>query len=95
MSLCTLADVITDTLQSPAFAMPAALANLLATEIIRAAAARGHAGADYYLPHLNNLTRAERNSRIRSEFNGTNLREVCRKYSVSKATAYRACRRCE
>lgn len=95
MTTCTLADVITDTLQSPAFAMPAALAHLLATEIIRAAAARGHAGSDYYLPHLNTLTRAERNTRIRAEFKGNNLREICRKYGVGKTTVYRACRRGE
>lgn len=95
MTTCTLADVITQTLQSPTFSMSAELANLLATEIIRAAAICGHAGTDYYLPHLNTQTREERNARIRAEFNGTNLREICRRYAVGKTTVYRACRRGE
>lgn len=92
MTTCSLTDVITDALTSPAFEMAKEVASLLATQIIRAAAERGHAGTDYYLPHLHNLSRAERNELIRRDFTGSNLREVCRKYGVSKTTVYRACR---
>lgn len=91
MNTCNLTDVIADALVSPAFGMSADLANMLATQIIRTAAERGHAGTDYYLPYLHNLSRAERNARIRQDFTGSNLREVCRKYGVSKTTVYRAC----
>ena len=95
MTTCNLADIIADALVSPAFGMSEDLANLLAVQIICAAAARGHAGAEYYLPNLQHLTRSERNALIRAEFNGQNLRAVCRKYSVSERTVYRACRRGE
>jgi Mor family transcriptional regulator len=91
MITCNLADVITDALASPVFGMSPDVANLLAVQIIRAAAERGHAGSDYYLPYMHNLGRAERNALIRRDFNGSNLREVCRKYGVSKTTVYRAC----
>lgn len=91
MNTCNLADIITDALVSPAFGMSADIANLLAVQIIRAAAERGHAGSDYYLPYMHNLSRAERNALIRRDFTGSNLREVCRKYGVSKTTVYRAC----
>jgi Mor family transcriptional regulator len=30
----------------------------------------------------------ERNARIRAEFNGTNLKEICEKYGVQKSTVY-------
>lgn len=95
MTACALVDVISDALQSPDFAMPGETARMLAEQILRAAAARGHAGAEYYLPNLQHLTRSERNAMIRAEFNGQNLRAVCRKYSVSERTVYRACRRGE
>lgn len=91
MTTCNLVDVITDALSSPDFGMPTETANALAVQIIRTAASRGHAGSDYYLPHLHNLSRAERNALIRRDFTGSNLREVCRKHGVSKTTVYRAC----
>lgn len=94
MNTCSnLADVITDALASPAFGMTAETANLLAVQIIRTAAERGHAGSEYYLPYMHNLSRAERNTLIRRDFTGNNLRDVCRKYGVKKDTVYRACRR--
>lgn len=93
MNTCNLAEVITDALASPVFGMPAEVANILATQIIRAAAERGHAGSDYYLPYMHNLGREERNALIRKDFKGNNLREVCRKYGVGKTTVYRACKR--
>ncbi|WP_083831932.1 Mor transcription activator family protein [Azoarcus olearius] len=52
----------------------------------------GHAGADYYLPSFSHLTRDERNARIKCEFNGRNMKEVCRKYGISKRTVYRVMR---
>lgn len=91
MTPCNLADVITDALKSPAFGMTADIAHLLALQIIRTAAERGHAGAEYYLPYLHNLGREERNALIRKEFRGNNLKEVCRKFAVSRRTVYRAC----
>lgn len=95
MTCTSLIDVIADALQSPAFAMSHAIATDLAQSIIRAAAERGHAGSDYYLPSLQHLGRGERNARIRVEFKGNNLSAICRKYGVSKTTVYRACRRGE
>lgn len=91
MTTCNLADVIADTLKSPVFGMAADVASLLAMQIIRTAAERGHAGSDYYLPYMHNLTRDERNALIRKEFRGNNLKEVCRKFCVSRRTVYRAC----
>ena len=93
MKPCTLTDVIADALQSPVFAMSTEIARLLAAQIICAAAERGHAGCDYYLPSAQHLSRDERNARIRAEFDGTNLKAICRKYDVSTRTVYRACRR--
>lgn len=93
MKKCTLTDVIADALASPIFGMQATVARMLAEEILRTAAARGHSGSDYYLPNIQHLTRAERNALIRTEFNGRNLRKVCLKYDVSMRTVYRACRR--
>lgn len=93
MTISNLTEVISDALTSPVFGMSADVANLLAVQIIRTAAERGHAGSDYYLPYMHNLSRAERNALIRRDFTGSNLREVCRKYGVSKTTVYRACHR--
>jgi Mor family transcriptional regulator len=94
MSATSFVDVVSDGLKSFA-CMPDDIAVQLAAGIARGAALRGHAGADYYLPFSHAMDRAERNARIRAEFNGTNLRAVCRKFAVSKATVYRACRRNE
>jgi Mor family transcriptional regulator len=93
MTTHTLAEVITDALRSPDFAMPETTARILAEQIIRVAAARGHAGAEYYLPSMQPVTRAERNAMIRAEFNGRNLAAICKKYGVSRRTVYYACRR--
>lgn len=95
MTCTTLADVITDALKSPTFAMPHDTAKTLAEQILRSAAERGHSGSEYYLPSMNHMTREERNASIRKEFIGCNLSEVCRKYGVGKTTVYRACKRGE
>ena len=94
-STTNIVDVIADALKSPAFAMAENVARDLAHAIIRTAAARGHAGTDYYLPLMQPQDRTERNALIRAEFTGNNLREICRKYGVSQRTVYRACRRNE
>lgn len=38
------------------------------------------------------VSKEERNAAIRAEFNGTNLKDVCRKHQVSPATVYRVTR---
>lgn len=91
MITCPIADVFTDVLSSPAFGMSADVANLLTVQMIRVAAELGYAGSEYYLPYMHNLSKSERNALIRRDFNGRNLRDVCRKYGVSKTTVYRAC----
>lgn len=94
MTTSTLAEVIADALAAPnVFALPPGAADELARNILRVAADRGHAGIEYYLPACHNLTRAERNARIRVEFNGQNLAVLMRRYDVSRATVYRVCRR--
>lgn len=94
MSLITITDVISAGLQGFCQMPPAAAADL-ARAICCSAAKQGHAGAEYYLPALHTLTRAQRNEAIRREFNGQNLREVMKKYGVHKSTIYRAVRRGE
>jgi Mor family transcriptional regulator len=70
-------------------------ADALAKAIACAAAESGYAGAEYYLPALHTLTRVDRNDAIRREFNGQNLRAICRKYCIHKATVYRIVKRGE
>lgn len=94
MNTCNLDDMLTKA-ASATFSMPIGAAQTMIEQILQTAAAMGYAGSDYYLPSLQHMTRAERNAMIRSEFNGTNLRAVCRKFAVSKTTVYRACRRLE
>jgi Mor family transcriptional regulator len=92
----TLCDVIADALAAPdVFKLPRDAANDLARQLVITMARRGHSGVDYYLPALHALTREDRNSAIRREFNGQNLRQVMRKYSVSRSTVYRVVRRGE
>jgi len=43
-------------------------------------------GRELYIPAAD---KAERNAAIRREFNGRNLKEVCRKYDISKPSLYR------
>ena len=98
-ALASMPREITEKLPADALAAFAALpqdaAEELALALVRTAAKKGHAGADYYLPSCGAFDRATRNAEIRKEFNGTNLRAVCRKWGVSKTTVYRACRRQE
>lgn len=92
MTITSFADVISDALQSPFFNLSPDAASTLAVQIVIEAAKCGHAGTDYYLPTFSHLNRDERNARIRLEFNGRNLKDVCRKYGVSRRTVYRAVR---
>lgn len=94
MSTANFTDVISTGLQGFCQMAPEAADNL-ALAIACAAARQGHAGVEYYLPALHTLTRGERNAAIRGEFNGLNLVLICKKYSVSKTTVYRAVRRGE
>lgn len=89
-----LAEVLTQAAHE-AFQLPEGAARTLVEQMLQTAASLGHAGSEYYLPSLQHMTRAERNSRIRAEFNGQNLREICRRYGVSVRTVYYACRRPE
>lgn len=96
MTCTTLADVIADALQAPdVFGLPAAAAATLAEQIVRVAAARGHGGTEYHLHSLAHLTREERYTRIQHEFNGRNVRDLCRRYGVHRSTVYRIVRRHE
>lgn len=94
MSMTTFTDVISAGLQGFC-QMPPAAASDLAHAIACSAAKMGHAGTEYYLPALHTLTRAERNDAIRREFNGQNLRHICKKYGVGKSTVYQVVRRGE
>ena len=94
MSLVTIVDVIAAGLREFAGMSETAAANL-AHDICCGAARQGHAGEEYYLPALHTLTRAQRNEAIRREFNGSNLKEIRKKYGVGKTTVYRAVKRGE
>lgn len=85
----TLIDVIADGLRRVAPAMPAPTVAQLARSIVTAAAELGHGGTDYYLPGLTHLTRQERDARIRTEWNGKNVKHLCRKFGVGRTTLYR------
>lgn len=73
--------------------MPPSAAETLAKAIMCAAAESGHAGAEYYLPAMHTLTRADRNAAIRREFNGQNLKAICRKYGLGRTSVYMIVRR--
>ena len=95
-TLTALSDIIADALQSPdEFGLPPAAARTLAEAIVCTAARRGHGGTDYYLPMAQHLSRRERDAQIRSQFLGNNLRDICRKFGISKTTVYRIIRRNE
>ena len=66
-------------------------AERVAVALIERGADAGHAGVEFYWPaKVRSMPVAERNRAIREEFNGSNLRKVCEKYQVSRATVYRA-----
>ncbi|WP_119154156.1 Mor transcription activator family protein [Caldimonas tepidiphila] len=85
-------DVVADGLRHFA-GLPPAVAEALAAQIARSAAELGHGGGDYYLPGASHLNRAERNARIRAEYVGANVKELCRKYGLSRASIYSIVRR--
>jgi Mor family transcriptional regulator len=50
-------------------------------------------GRVVYMPRRHPwASKAQRNAAIRREFNGRNLREICVKYQLSRASVYRICR---
>jgi Mor family transcriptional regulator len=91
MSLITITDVISAGLQGFS-GMPPAAADELARAICCSAAKQGHAGTEYYL-HIHGLPRSQIGPAIRREFNGRNIKDLCRKYGVHRTTVYRAVRR--
>lgn len=93
MKIVTITDVIAAGLQGFCD-MPPTAAEELARAICFSAAKQGHAGAEYYL-HVHGLPRSELGPAIRREFNGRNVKELCRKFGVHKTTVYRAVRRGE
>lgn len=90
----TLADVLVHALEQD-LAIEPAIATTLVDAMLSAAIRLGHGGTEYYLPGHPPTDRVTRNALIRAEFNGRNLRHICRKYAVSKTTVYRICRRGE
>lgn len=90
-SALSLLDVLSDVLTRKHDLDPL-VAKLLAKSIISGAQALGYGGKEYYLPVRMPEDRDERNAMIRADFNGRNLRDVCRRYGVSKTTVYKACR---
>ncbi|MEN6539439.1 MAG: Mor transcription activator family protein [Mizugakiibacter sp.] len=53
-------------------------------------------GREIYIPVIDNTIRKDAQQRyasIKKEFNGRNMRELMRKYKVSKRTIYRACKK--
>jgi len=87
----SLPDVLAQALQA-AGEMDEAAAGELARRIVRWGAENGFARSEYYWPTATPEDRRARDAAIRTEFNGRNLRDVCRRYGVSPATVYRAAR---
>lgn len=46
-------------------------------------------GGSFCFPNRNNLLKEPIRRRIEKEFNGTNLKELAAKYSISQSTAYK------
>ena len=64
-------------------------AERVAVTLIEWGADAGHAGVEFYWPaKVRAMPLAERNRAIKEEFNGSNLRAICEKYQVSRATVY-------
>jgi len=70
--------------------LPETEASRLADAVIRRLRCK-RAGQTIYIPGtLSTRERHARDNGIRQEFNGRNMRDVCRKYDVSRNTVYRA-----
>lgn len=70
---------------SDTFARDESLIYRLATAVIKGLRDSGHRGV-VYIPAGG---KAARNAAIKAEFNGTNLREVCKRHNVAPRTVYR------
>ena len=55
--------------------------------LIRLAEAYG--GAAIYIPKIDDLLKSQKSAAIIREFNGSNVRQLARKYDVSERTVYR------
>lgn len=75
--------------------MSKAVAELLAAELVVGAAELGHGGVSYHLHTLDYLTREDVSDRVRREYNGRNVSDLCRRYGRSRSTIYRYLRRGE
>lgn len=75
--------------------MSKAVADLLAAELVVGAAELGHGGVSYHLHTLDYLTREDVSDRVRREYNGRNVSDLCRRYGRSRSTIYRYLRRGE
>jgi len=88
--VASLFDTIRDGLQEGA-RLPPEDAERIAIAVIEWGAETGIAGAEYYWPaKVQGQSLEQRNEAIRGEFDGTNLKAICQKYSVGKTTVYRA-----
>ena len=87
----SLPEVLTQALRATG-GMDEAAADELVRRIVRWGADNGFARSEYYWPAATPEDRRSRDAAIRAEFNGRNLREVCRRHGVSPATVYRAAR---
>ena len=86
----TLSDLLAQGLRMGA-GMPDEQARELAANVIAWGAEHGHAGDRYYWPcKFRELSPADRHAAIREEFNGRNLKDVCRRHGVTSSTVYRA-----
>ena len=90
----TLSEVFTDVLMRE-MRMPVGVAETLADALVLGAAKLGHGGTSYHLHTLDYLTREDVAARVRAEFNGRNVHELCRRYGKSRRTIYRILRRNE
>lgn len=85
-------DILFDALHKGA-GMGVDQARTVAAAVIQWGADQGHAGDRHYWPcRFRELTSEERDAAIRRDFNGRNLKEVCRRFGVSHMTVYRAVR---
>ena len=86
--MASLFDTFREGLQEGARLSPSE-AERIAVCVIEWGADAGHAGVEFYWPaKVRSMPVAERNRAIKEEFNGSNLRAICERYQVSRATVY-------
>lgn len=66
----------------------------VAAQVIQWGTDNGYSGTEHYWPcKFRALPAIDRDAAIKREFNGRNLKEVCKKFDVSHTTVYQAVRR--